>query len=262
MVQSILNSMDGSQVNSYTDTLESTAIATIIQDNYNYIIAQQNLPEDYTLFELTASGDSSIPTVMYIPSGYTNLEWIKYNTATTGDAYFEEVQYLDLDQFLQEMYLLNTTMTGVAHGTITIGTDTIDLFFHNNDKPRFYTTFNDSTILFDSYNNSVDTTLQKTKTLAYGLKFPTFTLADATIPTLNEDMFPLLLNESKAQAFVELKQAANANAERKARKGWINSQSNRKSIKDWDEIWDRLPNYGRVRGARIGRIPKALMKGT
>lgn len=262
MVQSILNSMDGSQVNSYTDTLESTAIATIIQDNYNYIVAQQNLPEDYTLFELTASGDSTLPTVMYLPPGYTNMEWIKYNTAISGDAYLEDVEYMDLDQFLREMYLLNTTMTGVGHGTITIGTDTIDLFFHNDTKPRFYTTFNDSTIIFDAYNSVVDTTLQKAKSLAYGLKFPTFTLSDNAVPTLDEDMFPLLLNESKAQAFVELKQAGNANAERKIKQGWINTQTNRKSIRDWDEIWDRLPDYGRIRGSRKGRISKSLMKGT
>ncbi len=52
----------------------------------------------------------------------------------------------------------------------------------------------------------MDTTLQTSKTLCYGQIIPTFTLEDSFIPDLDDTQFPLLLNEAKAIAFVELKQ--------------------------------------------------------
>jgi hypothetical protein len=57
-----------------------------------------------------------------------------------------------------------------------------------------------------------------------------WTVADGFTPDLDARQFTLLLNEAKAQAFIELKQQANPKAEKRARRGWIQAQRTKKNI--------------------------------
>lgn len=248
MVQSILISMGSDEVTAITDTVEATDVANIVRDNYVNIVSHINAPENYTLFELTETSSSS-PTKMSLPSGFDSLIWLKYNAVASGDTApnFKDIEYKDLKDFIDMSYHLNTEDSNVGTYDITISSDTITVLYQNDRAPMYYTTYNDGTILFDAYDSAVETYLKKTKTIAYGLQIPSFTISDAFVPTLDEHLFPLLLNESKAQCFAEIKQMSNANAERKAKRSWINSQKTKRNI---NREYDRLaavPNYGRKR---------------
>lgn len=251
LVQRVLESMDSDEVNSYDDTVESRAVANIIKETYFDIVSRLDLPEHHSLFELEASGTSTKPTLMYLPSTCLRLEWVKYNYIEEEEdetsPNFKTVKFLPLEEFLERMYLLNTdTMDNVGTFSHTVGSDTLDFLYENDKMPEYYTTFDDYTLVFDSYDVVEDTTLVKNKSLAFGLLAPTFTLSNNFTPDLDSKQFQLLLNESKALAHAELKQAQHAKAEQKARRLLIKSQKDKQSVGGFS-FFDRLPNYGRKR---------------
>src|SRR5260370_16957942 len=78
MVQTILASMDSDEVNSITDTTESSQVAQIIKHVYLNILARADLPEHRQLFSLVSSTDTNLPVVMFRPEEVNRIEWIKY----------------------------------------------------------------------------------------------------------------------------------------------------------------------------------------
>lgn len=113
----------------------------------------------------------------------------------------------------------------------TNGSDTFTFAFRNDTHPKFYTTYDDNQVLFDSFNSDEDAFLQKNKSQAFGPMSPVFTLSDAFVPDLDSRQFTLLLNEAKSQAFIELKQQANPKSEKRARRGWIKVQQTQNAIR-------------------------------
>ena len=252
MVQSILSDMTSDEVNSISDTSESLQVANIIRENYSYLISKTTLPEHRSLFELESSGRIDQPVLMRLPPNATELLWLKYDASeetTVGD-YYVPVYYRDIDDFVDYMHGLVATDGLAQKMTLTLGTNSIDFYYSIDKAPTYYTTFDDNTIIFDSYNSLVDTTLQKNKTIAFGTIAPTFEMSDNFIPQLDAIQFSLLFNESKAQAFAEVKQIANANAERKARNQWITSQKSKRGVRGYDELTN-LNRYGRTRNGRL-----------
>lgn len=248
MTQNILSSVDGDEVNSISDTAESLQIAAILETTYWDIVSRAEFPKNFTFFELDPSGDSSKPTIMYLPSTQLTLSWVRYNVATTADPSpnFWDVQFQDLDTFLQRMYAHNTADDGVTSFDHTLDNGDSMTFLARTDKfPTYYTTFDDRTLLFDSYDSTVDSILQESKTMCYGERLPTWSNTDTFIPDLPAKQFSLLFNEAKSLAWAELKQAQNAKAEQRARKGWISSQKNKRNVNNPRNELDRLPNYGR-----------------
>lgn len=247
-IQDIASAMDSEEVNAYDDSVESLQIAKIIKSVWHGINARANLPEHYQLFELTASGDSTKPTLMTKPSDVNTVEWVQYNIVASGDTdpIFTDMKFLPLDEFLrmQDSLLVSATEVGSWDQTLD-SSDSITFIYRNDQPPKYYTTWNDTTFIFDSYDSDVDTTLQKTKTRAYGRKDQTFTMSDAFVPFVDRDMSTLLLNESKVLAFAELKQMSHDVARQWAARGWSGLQKNKRGIDNKQSELDRLPNYGR-----------------
>jgi len=247
-VQDILSSLDSDAVNSYSDTVESIQVANVVKTVYNDILARVDLPEHYTLFELNASGDSDKPTLMTRPDDVLTIEWIQYNKIADGDTdpLYQTVTFLPLDKFLARVDSFNTDDAEVGTLTLTTGSaDDITFKYRNDTAPMYYTTFDDSNIIFDSYDSDVDSTLQKDKTRCYGKKDQTFTMSDTFVPFLDRDLSTLLLNEAKVLAFTELKQVGHQVAQQWAKRGWSKVQKSQRGIDNKRSELDRTPNYGR-----------------
>lgn len=250
ITQEILSSMDSDEVNSISDTTESAQVATIIRRVYYDIVSRTSLPEHFELFELTASGDSSKPTLMYRPAKVNQLIWLKYDKQMLGDtaSNYELVNYMPPTEFANMMHSLNTDETDVASFDHTISGDSITFLYRNDKAPDWWTSFDDYTFVFDSFDAEVDTTLQKTKTVCYGLVGVDWTLADGFYPDLDAQQFPLLVNEAKSLAWAELKQAQHMKAEQSARRQWIHLQQSKNALPSKrGEFFSQLPNYGRKR---------------
>jgi hypothetical protein len=244
LTQNILSSMDSEEINSVSDTTEAKQVTKVLETVYYNIIARSNLPEHRQIFSLDASGETALPVVMYRPDHVTKLEWIKYNIEDeepVTEPFYAYVTLLPLQQFRDMTDSFDPTEDDVEQLSLNGFT-----FFYKNDKmPEFCTVINDDTLIFDSYDSEVDDTLQASKTVCYGVIAPTFdTDDDNFIPDLDEQQFPLLLNEAKSLAFLELKQMTHEKAEQESRRQWRTLQRT-KQLADVPTSFDQLPNFGR-----------------
>ena len=227
MTQRILESLGSDEVDSIEDTEEASAVANIIKECYYEIVGRNDLPEDRDIYQLTASGDSSKPTLMYMPDEALELKLLKYN----DDGSWYEVRPVSLDEFITRTGTLDDTLDTVGSMTITNRLSQTFTFKYRNDViPNVYTSFDDDTLLFDSYDSDVNSTLVGAKTMCWGLIEPDFTMTDAFTPNLDARQFQLLLQAAKAQSFVELKQVENPKAERKERRNEIVAQRTKQKV--------------------------------
>jgi hypothetical protein len=248
MTQTVLSSMDSDEVNSIEDTIEAQQVAKIIRTVYYDIISPTDLPEHFGLFNLNAT-DVSTPTILTKPDTIDFLEWFQYNNITDGGAedIWVDVEYLEPDDFLRMTRRFDQTASTTSDFDLTVNGFTTKLYIKTDKSPTYWTSFDDYRVVCDSYDSSVDNFLQTSKNSCFGKMLKVFTLEDTFVPDLDEQQFPLLLNEAKALAWAELKQASHQKAEKSARAYRTKLERNKKDLPGKDGWQASLPNYGRHR---------------
>lgn len=241
MTQNILSAMDSDEVNSISDTVESLQVAQEIITTYYELFAARDLPSSQTLTTLQALSDPDHPNYMKIPEGIDSIDWIKYQD---DDGAYVDVLYMEPADFLDRATRFNVTDAITPIGDLV--NSAIKINVGVDRTPRFWTTFDNEHIVFNSYNAGVDSTLQESKSLAQGSRLPSFALTDLAVPDLDTVLFPLLLSEAKKACFINFKGVSNANEERRARRQLVRTQNNL-----WRgnqrKPYNRSPNYGRRR---------------
>jgi hypothetical protein len=253
MVQRILAAMDSDEVNSITDTAESVQVALLIEGCFYDLIAEANLPPVGTFFELTASGDNEKPTLMTVPKEVMSCEWVKYDKQESGDTYedWTELKFMPIEKFMSRINAYRSreaSTVGAMDQVISTGEGsyTATFMYRNDKQPDVYTTFDDETLIFDSYDSTLDTTLQATKTQCWGSVIPVFTQTDAFQPDLNAIQESLLMNMAKVRAFEELKQTQYRDGLDHARRNRLRLRSTKKKTPfETPHPLAGLPNYGR-----------------
>ena len=265
MVQEILSAMDSDEVNSISDTVESNQVALLIRSIYYDLAIDLGLPEHESLFELDASGDPLKPTLMTVPDAVDAVRNIKYNVqlANQGETFsnYRSLDFVPFEDFLdQQAGLRNSTNVGQMTFQGANGED-FEIMYKTDAMPTKYTTFDDHTFLFDGYLNTEDTTLQKSKTMCMGVRYPVFNLVDTFIPDLDSNQFSLLKNAAKVRAFAEIKQSDHREAAGHARRQKVIAQKRKWNTPDLPPIFKLVARYGR-RGSTVNRrIPKNLKQG-
>lgn len=259
MVQEILSAMESDEVNSISDTPESTAVSLLLRSVYYDLAIDLNLPAHETLFELDASGDATKPTLMTVPTNVSVVHEIKYNTKTTSETYsnYTILDFKRFGDFLADQNALRNDTSGVGQLTFTNNGETFEMMYRTDKMPQFYTTMDDRIFLFDSYDNTEDTTLQKSKTLCSGIVYPVYTLSNGFIPDLDAAQFSYFKNRAKVRAFAELKQAPNQEAAGEARRQHIIIQNRKRITPDFPPVFNLKTRYGKKEGL-TNRIPKIL----
>jgi hypothetical protein len=233
MVQSILSDMDSEDVNSIDDTVEAQQIASVIQDTFFNMIAARVIPEHKQLLQITSLSDSTRPTHFKYPDNVKEIENLFYNTATSG-ANYTEVYFVEPLEFLNRM----DEATGLRVDTVAGSTP---IYVRQDRMPSYYTSFDDLHIVMDSYNSTVDSVLQQSKTRAYGTVYPSFTISDTFEPDLDDTMLPYLLAEAKSTCFSLFKSGSDPKVEQSARrlKSFVQNDMYRTKREN------KRPHYGR-----------------
>lgn len=246
LVDIILSAMDSDEVNSITDTVESNQVALLLKSVYYDIATDLGLPEHDTLFELTASGDSSKPVLMTLPTTVARLDTVSYDNRAAADTNvdYSGVQFLTIKDFIDRQQGLREHTTGVAQMEITLNGDTFSFMHHTDRFPSWYTVIGDNSLVFDAYDSDIDATLQSDKTVCEGSLYPTFTLSDTFTPDLDPTQFSYYLNKAKVRAFAELKQVANVEASEEARRQRIVVQNRMRRSPEKAEV-QNVARYGR-----------------
>lgn len=213
MTQSILSEMEEDEVNSINDSVVALQVADIIRTTYfNIIDSKDSWPWMRELFSLTSIADTTKPTHMLIPTNIIDVEFVKYNTRVLTDTKdkYRDIKYKFPKAFLGLLEVRDSSATTVQVVTEVNGTK---LNVRNDKAPQYWTSFDDTYIVFDSFDIAVDSVLQTSKTQCSGGRYPTFTLSDNFVADLPVQMFTYLLNEAKSTCFLSLKQMANQKAE-------------------------------------------------
>ena len=212
IVQDVLSDMESDEVNSINDSVEALQVAQIAKTTYFNIIDGRECPWLNELFPLTGLGDTGVPSHMQIPENIVNVSWVRYNCRLSTDDHdkYEKISYKTPEEFIAITSVRNNSDASIDIVTDFGGTV---LNIVNDKAPTYYTSFDDGYIVFDSYDSSVDTTLQTSKTQGYGKRYPTFTMVDTFTADLPVQMFSYFLNEVKATCFLTLKQMVNQKAE-------------------------------------------------
>lgn len=257
-VQLILGSLDSDEVDNYDDTVESLQVANILKSVYYDMASDLQLPEHETMFHLTASGSALLPCIMTIPTTVTKMNKLQYDNKLTGETYsnFRDVNFMPLPDYLEMQKGLNGSTSDVGEMAVSNNAETFKFMYRTDRAPLWYTTSDDYTLIFDSFNSDEDTTLQASKTRAFGSTYPTFTLSNSFAADLDPTQFSLWLNRAKVRAHSELKQSPNQEAAGEARRQKIVSQYTARRVENVPGVY-RAPRYGRT-GTATNNIPQYL----
>lgn len=242
-VQQLLAETDGDDVNSINDTVESDQYARIVRDTHDYIAQLHDLEVSKGVDQLTATS-SSTPNVMDRPVTLATIDWVKYDKrVAAGDPQnFEEVHYLEVKDFLDVVHGYNTDNSNVDAITLSTG---IIIPVVNDQAPSYYTIMDEGSdeLVFDSYDSDLETNLQASKSLAYGVFTPTLTLSDTATMNLPQHLEQLVLSEARAYIFDIYKDGATREVDRKRRRMEVRAQRMRNIVTNSDN--DNRPDYGR-----------------
>lgn len=246
IVKIILSSIDGDEVNLITDTEEALQVARIVEGVYYDMIVDIQMPEHSTAFQLNASGDTTKPCIMTVPTNVTRVDEVRYNyaTASATSPDYQLIEFVPFYDFMRLQSGLDTADTNVDSMSVSLNGETYEIMYYNDRMPSKYTCVDDDLYIFDSFDNAESNTLVKAKTLCLGNVAPTFLMQDNFTPDLDPTQFPLLINRAKVRAFNELKQQANNEAAGEARRQKIIVQKRKRKTPDVPEIMKSV-RYGR-----------------
>ncbi len=241
IVQDILNDLDSDEVNSIDDTVEAQQIAQIVKSTYFALLSNRNWPHLKKGIKLEAYADLTKPTHMKLADNVKELSFVNYDKRKLNETRkrYEQIKWMEPDDFLAYTNKRNSDEPTVK---VVVDFSGIDLLIRNDQQPTYYTSFDDSNMVFDSYDAQVDDTLVAAKFQAQGYVIPTWSPTDDFIPDLPDEAFTLLLEESKSRASFKLKQVQDVKAEQEAgrQNRWL-------SRKAWRVNGDQqYPDYGRL----------------
>ncbi len=247
VVQTILSDANGDEVNSISDTAEAEQCAKVVKSVYEDIVTEYDIQAVKRLFQLDGSSDITKPTHMRIPLDFHSVEWIKYDkrTAVADDPDFVDVCYEFPAEFIERVNRRNASDTNVQSVTDYSG---VKLLIGTDSAPAAYTIFDDRNVVFDSYNQGVESTLYKAKTQAYGQMSNTLVLANETLIVLPNELQGLLINEARELYFDIHGGGAPTAVQRRASRSRVRMQRLRRTMRNAKEDYSHTgPNYGRQR---------------
>lgn len=216
-VQGALNIMDSDAVDSINDTAESMQVANLFADIYDELMHRQEWDFLKGPVALQALVDVTNPTALSIPNDVAYVTAVWYNIDTTGLApNRRKLVYVDPIEYL-EKYGSGFPAPNRQLITVTKGAEgaQIQFYVRNDTPPTHYTSFDDETLVCDSFDGTVDTTLVSTKVSAFGVTNPQFQIEDEFVPFIPEHMVPLLQHSLNAAASLIYKQQASAPDEKR-----------------------------------------------
>lgn len=186
IVNRTLSAINSTQVSDVTDTAESNRVVDLVHYVLEDIYARYPWLHKKSTGSLDAGSDTND---LSVPSDVAGIEWIYYTGATSPLR--KPVKYVEPDFF--EKLILDRLNSGDSNVDANGALDDTD--------PKYWTTFDQSTILFDAY----DTALDNTKTTCFFIKIPTLPTVAANTPDIPVQHHIVVLQGVLAHAFRTLK---------------------------------------------------------
>ncbi len=255
VVQKTLESLGSDEVNTISDSVEAQQIAQIAEDAYYELLNMKDWPFLQRLTILESLADALFPNYLRIPEDVVRIDQIKYDWTDTTDPdvgdllVLEEVEWVHPQHFLNKTQKRNTQQSNVQ---VVISKNGVKLPIFNDVKASIWTSFDDEFVVFDSYINTIESTLQGTKSQVMAKSLPTFITTDSFTPKATANFFQTWLAEVKRTAFVYFRQEVSTVDEQKARRGLavLRRDASRTNDSDGKVQFGRPARSGNVNGTR------------
>jgi len=215
---------DGFRISTIDDTIESQQIASIAEkvfhDLNNDVFGNSHLE---SLIQLEALADSDRPNYLKLPDEALDIrnDAVLYNISKDNtEIDMQEITYLTPLEFLNKIGSKKVKATNQVVTDFNGYKMTID----NNAAPQFYTSFDDSYLVFDSYNSLVDTTLQQSKSGVITQLQRSFVRSDTHVIDFPEWFHTTYLNQVMAEASAALREEPLPSIARMARIGILRAR--------------------------------------
>jgi len=222
-----LDAIGGDEIAAITDTPDALQVAEICKDVYEELSTQTDFPHNYTYGALTTVNDADAPTHISLVANVEHVENIRYDITKAADTHttYRTLEYKDPEAFLDMVLANRDGNTNIAE-TNGIGGNGIYLPLRDDKMPQYWTTFDDSYIVCDSYDVAEDVNgLSGDKVIA---KIRTVTDFDSTDGTfvipIPEYMQPLYKARVRAKTFAYIKQISSPQDEREANRQTVRSK--------------------------------------
>lgn len=216
-VQRVLEKLDLDPVDSINDSQDAILIAREAEDTFYDLVNRNEWPERYDIIKIESVGDVNNPTALKLPDNVLNVLSLRYNITESGgsNTEYRELDQLSPEDFLDKVYTRRTSDTAVQVASYK----GIDIHIYNNKSPEYFTVFDNKYIVSDSFDNTVETTLQGAKTVARGSSVPVFNMTDTYIVPVDVTTYPLYLAELTSAASIALNGATDPENERRRNRG-------------------------------------------
>jgi hypothetical protein len=189
--------------------------------------------------------------VTVINGGGTFSQWtLSNNVQSVFGPGYKPVRMLPIDDFFHLIDRYDPSETNTGSYSLAVVDDAtgvsnnFTIYYKNNIQPAYCTILSNQFVIFDSYDATQDSVLQSSKSRAYAWSIPSWTMSDTFIPNINEQHFPLMLNDAKSLAFTEIKQMPHQKAEDEVARQLVSLQK-WKAISGKPSYFDELPSFGR-----------------
>lgn len=240
MVQDILSDMSSDYANSISDTEESLQVAQIVKSTYQEMMSRRDWPHLKKLTTLNSFNDNAYPVYLSVPENTKRLEWVTYNQRTEDkpETSYSEIKYMEPLQFVQ---WTNSRSMSAPSVKVIKTPGGVDIRILTDRPPTYWTSFDDSVVVMDSFVSKLEDTLQGHNSQCELYVFPVWREEDNFVPDLPSTIFPALLAEAKSTSFLVIKGMANEKAEQQSVR-----QQKFLSNRGWKlDGGIKYPNYGR-----------------
>jgi hypothetical protein len=198
----VLNVIDGDEVNSISDTVESLQTAGDIQTVYYDIIGRKDWQFLRALKTLSSASDGDRPTHLILPEHTSKIETLAYNKRKLGSErnYYKQVHFKYPDEFL--LYVNGRDNTAENYQEV-VDVSGVKFTIRNDAHPMYFTSFDDKYIVMDNFNSNIEDTLQGQHTQALLFTHPTWSVDDGFVPELPAEMFPMFIAECMTYALAK-----------------------------------------------------------
>ena len=238
--QRVLEKLNLDPVDGISDTEDALLISREAESTFYDLMSRAEWKEHVDLIEVNSFSDLDSPTLLELGAEVHTIKSVRYDVTTTDDVnkHIRKIQWLEPEDFLEKSYRLNTSTDYVEE---TVYKD-FPIFVCNNKMPHYYTSFDNKTLVFDSYDAEVEDTLIGTKTICHGETVPTWLQDDTFVIPLEDNLYPLYLSMLASACSLYMNMQVNQEDERRQARGI--SRMRREQIRTEMEYYPKF-RYGR-----------------
>jgi hypothetical protein len=211
-----------------------------------------------TVTSYNSGSGSLVLNITVINGGGTFAQWtISNNVQSIFGPGYKWVTLLPIETFFSMVDQFDPSETNVGSYSLTVVDDATNvsqnftIYYKNNHQPTYCTVLSNQFVIFDSYDSTQDSILQTSKNRVMAWSIPFWTMSDTFTPNINEQHFPLMMNDAKSLAFTEIKQMPHQKAEDEVARQLVSLQK-WKAISGKPSYFDELPDFGRRGGSLSG----------